>query len=168
MWAYDVVEDARANGTPCKVLTVMDECTREGLALDVALTTSAERVIGMLTGLFAQHGAPSYLRSDTGAECVAQALQRWLRQSGVQTRSIEPGKPWQHGKEERFNGTVRDECLHRCVFGSIAEAYVRLNAYRRAYNSERPHRSLSYLTPQAFRAAWSEARQKQADPLIRT
>lgn len=168
IWAYDFVEDALANGTPFKVLTVMDEFTREGLALDVALTTSAERVIGVLTGLFAQHGAPSYLRSDNGAEFVAQAVQLWLHQSGVQTLYIEPGKPWQNGKEERFNGTVRDECLNRFVFGSIAEAYVRLNAYRREYNSERPHSSLSYLTPQAFRAAWSEAQQKQAAPLIRT
>lgn len=168
IWAYDFVEDELANGTPFKVLTVMDEFTREGLALDVALSTSAERVIGVLTALFAQHGAPSYLRSDNGAEFVAQAVQLWLYQSGVQTLYIEPGKPWQNGKEERFNGTVRDECLNRFVFGSIAEACVRLNAYRREYNSERPHSSLGYLTPQAFRAAWSEAQLKQADSLIRT
>lgn len=168
IWAYDFVEDTLASGTPFKVLTVMDEFTREGLALDVALTTSAERVIGVLTALFAQHGAPSYLRSDNGAEFVAQAVQLWLRESGVQTLYIEPGKPWQNGKEERFNGTVRDECLNRFVFGSIAEACVRLNCYRREYNSERPHSSLGYLTPQAFRAAWIEAQQKQADPLIGT
>jgi putative transposase len=113
-----------------------------GLALDVAFTTSAERVIGVLRALFAQHGAPSYLRSDNGAEFVAQAVQLWLQQSGVQTLYIEPGKPWQNGKEERFNGTVRDECLNRFVFGSIAEACVRLNRYRHGYNSERPHSSL--------------------------
>ena len=146
----------------------MDEFTREGLALDVAHTTSAERVIGVLTALFAQHGAPGYLRSDNGPEFVAQAVQLWLHDSGVQTLYIEPGKPWQNGKEERFNGTVRDECLNRFVFGSIAEASVRLNSYRHEYNSERPHSSLGYLTPQAFRAAWTEAQQKQADPLIRT
>lgn len=168
IWAYDFVEDALVNGTPFKVLTVMDEFTREGLALDVALSTSAERVIGVLAALFAQHGAPSYLRSDNGAEFVAHAVQLWLHQSGVQTLYIEPGKPWQNGKEERFNGTVRDECMNRFVFGSIAEAYVRLNAYRHEYNSERPHSSLGYLTPQAFRAAWSEAQLKQDDPLIRT
>jgi putative transposase len=139
-----------------------------GLPLDVALTTSAERVISVLTALFAQYGAPSYLRSDTGAEFVAQGVQLWLQQSGVQTLYIEPGKPWQNGKEERFNGTVRDECLNRFVFGSIAEARVRLNRYRDEYNSERPHSSLGYLTPHAFRAAWSEVQQKQADPLIGT
>ncbi len=80
-----------------------------------------------------------------------------LPKSGVQTLYIEPGKPWQNGKEERFNGTIRDECLNRFVFGSIAEACVRLNSYRHEYNSERPHSSLGYLIPHAFRAAWSEA-----------
>ena len=119
-------------------------------------------------GTVQRHGAPSYLRSDNGAEFVAQAVQLWLQHSGVPTRSIEPGKPWQNGKEERFNGTVRDECLNRFVFGSLAEACVRLNRYRHEYNSERPHSSLGYLPPQAFRAAWVEAQQKQADPLIRT
>jgi putative transposase len=168
IWAYDFVEDVLASGRPFKVLTVMDEFTREGLALDVAHTTSAERVIGVLAALFAQHGAPSYLRSDNGAEFVAHAVQLWLRDSGVQTLYIEPGKPWQNGKEERFNGTVRDECLNCFVFGSIAEACVRLNRYRHEYNSERPHSSLGYLTPHAFRAAWSEAQQNQADPLTGT
>lgn len=166
IWAYDFVEDALASGTTFKVLTVMDEFTREGLALEVAVTTSAERVIGVLSALFAQHGAPTYLRSDNGAEFVAQAVQLWLVDCGVQTLYIEPGKPWQNGKEERFNGTVRDECLNRFVFGSLAEACVRLTCFRHEYNSERPHSSLGYLTPQAFRAAWAEAQQKQADPLI--
>lgn len=168
IWAYDFVEDAFASGTTFKVLTVMDEFTREGLALDVATTTSAERVIGVLTALFAQHSAPTFLRSDNGAEFVAQAVQLWLADRGVQTLYIEPGKPWQNGKEERFNGTVRDECLNRFVFGSLAEATVRLNAFRREYNSERPHSRLAYLTPVAFRTAWEEAQQKQAEPLIPT
>ena len=166
IWAYDFVEDAFASGRSFTVLTVMDEFTREGLALDVATTTSAERVIGVLTALFAQHGSPSYVRSDHGAEFVAHAIQLWLAECGVQTLYIEPGKPWQNGKEERFNGTVRDACLNRFVFGSLAEASVRLNAYRHEYNTERPHSSLGYLTPQAFRTAWTEAQQKQANPLI--
>ena len=127
----------------------MDEFSREGLALDVATATSAERVIGVLTALFAQHGAPEYLRSDNGAEFVAQAVQLWLAECGVQTLYIEPGKPWQNGKEERFNGTVRDECLNRFVFGSLAEATVRLNAFRREYNTERPHSSCLLYTSDA-------------------
>lgn len=138
------------------------------MALDVATTTSAERVIGVLATLFGQQGAPLYLRSDNGAEFVAQSVQLWLSDCGVQTLYIEPGKPWQNGKEERFNGTVRDECLNRFVFGSVAEACVRLNGYRHEYNTERPHSSLGYLTPQVFRTAWAEAQQKQANPLIGT
>jgi putative transposase len=116
IWAYDVVEDALADGAPLRILTVMDEFTREGLALDVALTTSAERVIGVLIALVAQHGAPAYLRSDNGAEFVAIAVQGWLAQAGVQTLYIDPGKPWQNGKEERVGGTVRDECLNMHAF----------------------------------------------------
>lgn len=122
----------------------------------------------MLAALFAQHGAPTYLRSDNGAEFVAQAVQRWLADCGVQTCYIEPGKPWQNGKEKRFNDTVRDECLNRFVFCSLAEATVRLNAFRRGYNGERPHSKLGYFTPQAFRDTWTEAQQKQPEPLILT
>jgi len=138
------------------------------LAIDGALTTSAERVIGILTALVARHGAPAYLRSDNGAEFVATAVQAWLAQSGVQTLYIEKSKPWQNGKEERFNGTVRDACLnvHQC--SSVAERGVRLSTFRHHYNQERPHSSLGYLTPQAFKAAWFEARATQPDPHIGT
>lgn len=164
IWAYDFVEDALANATPLRILTVMDEFTREGLALDVALTTSAERVIGVLVALVAQHGAPEHLRSDNGAEFVALTVQAWLAQSGVQTLYIEPGKPWRNGKEERFNGTVRDECLNLHVFTSLAEACIRLDAFRHHYNTERPHSQLDYLTPLAFKGAWVEAQAKSQDP----
>ena len=166
IWAYDFVEDALADGTPLRILTVMDEFTREGLAVDVALTTSAERVIGVLSALLAQHGAPAYLRSDNGAEFVATAVQAWLAQCGVQTLYIDPGKPWQNGKEERFNGTVRDECLNMHQFYSVAESCVRLSTFRHHYNHERPHSRLGYLTPVAFKTAWYEAQVKQQDPHI--
>jgi putative transposase len=167
IWAYDFLEDALADGTTLRILTVMDEFTREGLAVDVALTTSADRVIGVLTALVAQHGAPAHLRSDNGAEFVATAVQGWLAQCGVQTLYIEPGKPWQNGKEERFNGTVRDECLNMHQFYSVAEACVRLNTFRHHYNYERPHSRLGELTPLEFKAAWYEAQAKQQDPHIR-
>jgi putative transposase len=107
IWAYDFVEDALADGTPLRILTVMDEFTREGLALDVALTTSAERVIGVLTALVAQHGAPVNLRSDNGSEFVAIAVQSWLAQCGVQTLYIEPGKPWQRRLDHLPPGAAR-------------------------------------------------------------
>lgn len=168
IWAYDFVEDALADGTKIHILTVMDEFTREGLAVDVALTTSAERVIGIVTTLVAQHGAPAYLRSDNGAEFVATAVQSWLKQAGVQTLYIDPGKPWQNGKEERFNGTVRDECLNMYQFHSVAEACVRLATFRNNYNHQRPHSRLAYLTPLEFKTAWYEAQAKQPDPHIDT
>jgi putative transposase len=161
IWAYDFVEDALADGTTLHILTVMDEFTREGLALDVARTTSAERVIGVLAALVAQHGAPNYLRSDNGAEFVATAVQAWLAEAGVKTLYIDPGKPWQNGKEERFNGTVRDECLNMHQFHSVAESVVRLGAFRHQYNQERPHSRLGYLTPFEFKTAWVEAQAKQ-------
>jgi putative transposase len=166
IWAYDFVEDALADGIPLRILTVMDEFTREGLAVDVALTTSAERVIGVLSALIAHHGAPAYLRSDNGAEFVAIAVQAWLAQCGVQTLYIDPGKPWQNGKEERFNGTVRDECLNLHQFYSVAESCVRLSTFRHHYNHERPHSRLGYLTPLAFKTAWYDAQAKQQDPHI--
>ena len=98
IWAYDFVADALVDGTPLRILTVMDEFTREGLAIEVALTTSAERVIQVLTTLVAAHGTPAYLRSDNGSEFVAAAVQAWLTRQQVQTLYIEPGKPWQNGK----------------------------------------------------------------------
>jgi putative transposase len=168
IWAYDFVEDALADGRKLSILTVMDEFTREGLALDVALSTSAERVIDVLRELVAYHGAPKHLRSDNGAEFVARAVQMWLMECRIETLYIEPGKPWQNGKEERFNGTVRDECLNLYVFSSLAEAHVRLNAFRQHYNSERPHSRLGYLTPLVFKKAWLEAQANLQDPLIST
>ncbi len=168
IWAYDFVEDALADGRKLSILTVMDEFTREGLALDAALSTSAERVIGVLTALVAQHGAPGNLRSDNGAEFVARAVQLWLAACGVETLYIDPGKPWQNGKEERFNGTVRDECLNLHVFSSLAEAHVRLSAFRQQYHVQRPHSRLGYLTPLAFKTAWLDVQANLENPLIST
>lgn len=163
VWAYDFVEDALVDGTPLRILTVMDEFTREGLPLDVAPTASAERVIGVLTGLFGQHGPPAHLRSDNGPEFVAIALKLWLAECGVQTEYIDPGKPWQNGKEERFNGTVRDECLNMHAFKTVAEAWLRLSAFRQEYNTFRPRSSLGDLAPQMFKTAWLEAKAKSEE-----
>jgi putative transposase len=99
---------------------------------------------------------------------VATAVQSWLAQAGVRTIYIDPGKPWQNGKEERFNGTVRDECLNMHQFHSLAEACVRLSAFRTHYNHQRPHSRLGDLTPLAFRTAWYQAQAKQQDPHIDT
>lgn len=168
IWAYDFVEDALADGTPLRILTVMDEFTREGLALDVAVTASAERVIGVLTVLFAQHATPAHLRSENGPEFIATALKLWLMECGVQTLYIDPGKPWQNGKEERFNGTVRDECLNMYAFKTVAETWVRLSAFRQEYNAVRPHSSLGNLAPQMFKTAWLEAKATSEESHILT
>ena len=168
VWAYDFVEDYALDGSVLRILTVMDEFTREGLAIDVDTSTSAERVIRRLEHLVAQYGAPAYLRSDNGPEFVAVAVQVWLAQRQIGTLYIDPGCPWQNGKEERFNGTVRDECLNMHVFTSASEASVRLSAFRHHYNEERPHSALGYRTPMEFKRAWVAAQQKSDDPNIAT
>ena len=168
VWAYDFVEDYALDGSTLRILTVMDEFTREGLDIDVDTSSSADRVISRLEELVTQYGAPTYLRSDNGPEFVAVAVQRWLAQRQIATLYIDPGCPWQNGKEERFNGTVRDECLNMHVFASAIEASVRLKAFRHHYNEERPHSALRYQTPSEFKRAWVAAQQKADDPNIAT
>ena len=168
VWAYDFVEDRALDGSVLRILTVMDEFTREGLDIDVDSSSSADRVISRLEQLVALHDAPAYLRSDNGPEFVAVAVQVWLAQRQIGTLYIDPGCPWQNGKEERFNGTVRDECLNMHVFTSAIEAGVRLCAFRQHYNEERPHSALGYQTPSEFKRAWVAAQQTSDDPNIAT
>jgi putative transposase len=108
------------------------------------------------------------VRSDNGAEFIALAVQLWLRKQGIEPLYIDPGSPWQNGKDERFNGTVRDECLNLHLFASVAEAQVRLEAFRQHYNDERPHSRLGYQTPSEFRRAWSEIQANRQDSNIPT
>jgi putative transposase len=168
IWAYDFVQDADRHANKLYILTVMDEFTREGLATHIMSETSADQVEAVLAALQDVYGTPSYLRSDNGAEFVALTLQGWLDRQGIVPLYIDPGCPWQNGKDERFNGTVRDECLNMQVFGSLVEARIRLEAFRQHYNSERPHSALAYQTPLAFKQAWNEAQNKQQDSLIST
>jgi putative transposase len=156
------------HGRTFYILTVMDEFTREGLAIAVAEATSAEWVLAVLSELVVRHSAPAYLRSDNGTEFVALAVQGWLAHRQVRTLYIDPGCPWQNGKEERFNGTVRDECLNLHVFASLAEARVRLRTFQYHYNTDRPHSRLDYQTPAAFRKAWEMTQVKQQDSLLPT
>jgi putative transposase len=156
VWTYDFLHDHCVNGTPLKVLTVMDEFTREGLAIEVATSLRSPRVMAILEHLVAIHSAPQCIRSDNGPEFIALAIHGWLAQHQMQTLYIDPGCPWQNGYGESFNGTVRDECLNMHVFHSVAEARVMLAAYRRQYNEERPHSSLGYRTPAEFKRDWLE------------
>jgi len=164
VWAYDFVFDACANGQVLKCLTVVDEWTRECHAIDVAGRIRSARVIEVLTQLISLHGAPRYLRSDNGPEFVSRAILQWLLATGIDTALIDPGKPWQNGTDESFNGKFRDECLSVEWFRTRAEAAVVIEEWRRHYNAVRPHSSLGYLTPDEFRTK-TEKQQLGEEPL---
>lgn len=151
VWAYDFVHDACADGKKLKCLTVIDEFTRESLAIDVAGSIRSSRVIEVLTRLVSLHGAPLFLRSDNGPEFVSLAILRWLAEASIDTALIDPGKPWQNGADESFNGKFRDEFLNMEWFRSRTEARIMIEIWRRHYNEVRPHSSLGYRTPHEFR-----------------
>lgn len=162
VWTYDFVHDACLSGAKLKLLPVVDEFTRECLAIEVTSAQPTARVIGVLERLFAAHGAPAYLRSDNGPEFVAQAIQNWLLLHHTATLYIEPGCPWQNGFGESFNGSLRDECLNIQTFASVAEARIQIERFRRQYNEERPHSRLGYRTPAEFKADWLADQSKQS------
>jgi putative transposase len=151
LWAYDFVFDACANGQTLKCLTIIDEFTRECLAIDVAGSIRSQQVIEVLARLISERGAPRYLRSDNGSEFVSKAILEWLEKADIQTALIEPGKPWQNGMDESFNGRFRDECLSLEWFRSRREAKIIIETWRRHYNAVRPHSSLEYRTPLEFK-----------------
>jgi len=155
-WSYDFVFDWCANGQQLKCLTVTDEWTKEGLAIEVDGRIRSPRVIDVLSRLVSERGAPLYLRSDNGPEFVSRALLTWITSMGIDTALIDPGKPWQNGATESFNGKFRDECLSLEWFRSRAEAKVVIESWRRHYNEVRPHSSLGYLTPAEFVARIGE------------
>jgi len=162
VWSYDFVFDHCANGQQLKCLTVTDEFTKEGLAIDVDGRIRSPRVIEVLSRLVSARGAPTFLRSDNGPEFVSKALLSWIVAQGIGTALIEPGKPWQNGVTESFNGKFRDECLSLEWFRSRAEAKVIIETWRRHYNEVRPHSSLGYLTPNEFVARRANAASHQA------
>jgi putative transposase len=151
VWAYDFVFDACANGQQLKCLTVVDEFTRECLAIDVAGSIRSGRVIEVLSRLVSVHGSPQYLRSDNGPEFVSRAMLRWLLQANIDTAHIDPGKPWRNGNNESFNGKFRDECLSMEWFRNRIDAKIVIEQFRRQYNEVRPHSSLGQLTPAEFK-----------------
>jgi putative transposase len=156
VWSYDFVFDWCANGQQLKCLTVTDEWTKEGLAIEVDGRIRSGRVIEVLSRLVSERGAPLHLRSDNGPEFVSRALLKWIVAQGIETALIDPGKPWQNGATESFNGKFRDECLSLEWFCSRAEAKILIEAWRRHFNEVRPHSSLGYQTPAAFAARLKE------------
>ena len=150
VWAYDFVFDACANGQQLKCLTVIDEYTRECLAIDVAGSIRSGRVIDVLSKLVSVRGAPRHMRSDNGPEFVSRAVLQWLSATKIETALIDPGKPWQNGANESFNGKFRDECLGMQWFKNRIDAKILIEDWRQEFNSERPHSSLGNRTPEEF------------------
>jgi putative transposase len=165
VWAYDFVFDSCANGQQLKCLTVIDEWTRESLAIDVAGGIRSARVIEVLAQLVSVRGAPAFIRSDNGPEFVSAAILRGLTENGIHTAHtahIAPGKPWENGSDESFNGRFRDECLNQEWFRIRREARAIIEAWRQHHNEVRPHSSLGYLTPNEFRTAPTPSNAREA------
>lgn len=156
VWCLDFCHDACLNGTKLKVLAIIDEVTRECLALEVATSFKSISVQSVLSQLFAARGAPSHLRSDNGSEFIARSLAVFLLQSGTKSRFIKPGSPWQNGYAESFNSRLRAECLDVETFHNLADAEVKLSLYRHFYNHQRPHSSLGYRTPAAAMSSYAK------------
>jgi transposase InsO family protein len=154
VWAYDFVAERTRDGRALKLLTVVDEYTRECLAIEVGRALNSEDVLRVLATLFVYRGVPEHIRSDNGSEFTAHAVREWLAKIGVQTLYIEPGSPWENGYIESFNGRLQDELLKREVFYTLKEARVLIERWRWHYNHVRPHSSLGYQAPApAARAA---------------
>ena len=147
VWSYDFVSERLADGSKIRMLTVIDEYSRKCLAIRVQRQLKSYDVLDVLSDLFLTHGIPDHIRSDNGSEFTAQALRDWLKGLGVKTAYIEPGSPWENGFNERFNGSLRDECLSRERFYTLNEAQIIIEAWRCEYNHIRPHSSLNYQPP---------------------
>ena len=162
VWSYDFVHDRTVDGRRLKLLVVVDEYTRESLAIEVERSITAERVIETLSYLVDERGPPGFVRSDNGPEFIAESVRQWLDARSVGALFIEPGSPWQNAYTESFNSRLRDELLDRELFTTLQEAQIVVEDFRLAYNGERPHSALDYKTPEAFAADFERARSRRA------
>ncbi len=147
VWSWDFVSDQVEGGSAFRILTLIDEHTRECLATHVAWPMRATDVLGVLESALRRHGMPEHIRSNNGPEFIAYAIQDWVQHRAIKMSYIKPGSPWENAYIESFHDKLRDECLNREVFGSLAEARVVIEQWRREYNKYRPHSSLGYGTP---------------------
>jgi len=152
VWCWDFVHDSDERGQPLRWLTVVDEFTRECVALEVARSMTANDVLDILVELFKTRGVPRHIRSDNGPEFIAKAMRDFLKATEVEALYIEPGSPWQNGYAESFNSRFRDELLNGEIFGDLREAKALSVYWRNEYNHERPHSSLGYIPPARFAA----------------
>ena len=155
VWSLDFVADRLSHGGRLRMLTVVDEFTRESLTIHVDYSLKSTDVQAALSKVIAQRGAPCYLRSDNGSEFIEKSLQKWLKEQGVDSIFIKPGSPWQNGKCESFNGKLRDECLNAQWFRTLREARVLIEMWRKEYNTFRPHRALKFKTPSQVAEQWN-------------
>ena len=147
VWSYDFMQDRTHNGVPYRILNVIDEYTRECLAVKVARRLTHKDVLEVLTDLFLERGVPVHIRSDNGSEFTAKKLREYLARLEIKPLFIEPGSPWENGYIESFNGKMRDELLAGEIFYSLVEAQVIIEQWRWHYNQIRPHSALSYRPP---------------------
>ena len=147
MWSYDFVAARTTDGRAFRILTIIDEYTRECLGMLVKRKITSQDVLDQLYMLFLVRGVPERIRSDNGPEFTSRAVRGWLSELGVKTLFIEPGSPWENGYIESFNGKLRDELLNREVFSTLTEAQVLIEWWRKEYNQVRPHSALGYRPP---------------------
>ena len=147
VWSYDFVMARTHEGKAFRMLTIIDEFTRECLAIEVARKLKSEDVLYRLSRLFVDRGTPDHIRSDNGPEFTAKAVRKWLSRVGVKTLYIEPGSPWENGYNESFNGKLRDELLNGEIFMTLKEARYLIETWRQEYNTIRPHSALGYKPP---------------------
>jgi putative transposase len=147
VWSYDFMHARTHDGRAFRLLTIIDEYSRECLALKVARRLTSEDVLDQLTQLFIQRRIPDYIRSDNGSEFTAKTVRQWVDDLGAKTLYIEPGSPWENGYLESFNGKLRDELLNGEIFDTLLEAQVLTERWRRHYNTVRPHSALNYQPP---------------------
>ena len=147
VWAYDFVMARTHEGKAFRMLTVIDEFSRECLTIEVERKLNSDDVLHVLTQLFSIRGVPDHIRSDNGSEFTAQAVRDWLKKVGAKTLYIEPGSPWENGYNESFNGKLRNELLNGEIFYTLQEAKVLIERWRNHYNHVRPHSSLGYKPP---------------------
>lgn len=166
VWSWDFVSDQTENGSHFRILTLLDEHSRQCLATHAGWSIRAVDVITVVEAAFARYGRPRHLRSDNGPEFIAYAIQDWLKASQVKTLYITPGSPWENGHIESFHDKLRGECLNRELFGSLLEAQIILEQWRTEYNDERPHSSLRYQTPSEYarQAAGLDAKEPTIKP----
>jgi transposase InsO family protein len=153
VWGMDFVQDKTADGRPFRMLVVLDEHTRECLAIEVRRNLRGEDIVAVLDELTAIRGAPAHIRADNGPEMISKAVRAWCAESGTGALYIDPGSPWQNGIVESFNGRLRDELLSSEIFATLAEARLLVDRWRLFYNHRRIQRALGRMTPAAFAAA---------------